>query len=108
MSENINTMTTEQIYELLIEASKVETSGFRKNKIQCLLGEQSAGFNGEYYEIEGCVAGIKPILDKLYLDTLDNNPKLLPSLLPVFAIISGEREKEHIVADADWNFINRL
>jgi hypothetical protein len=102
-------MTTEQIYNLLLEASKNETSEFRKNKIQCLLGEQCAGFNGECYEIEGRGAGIHLILDKLYVDTLENNPKLLPSLLPVFAIISGEREKDkYIVADADWSFINRL
>jgi len=102
-------MTTKQIYELLLEASKDETSEFRKNKIHCLLGEQAAGFNGCCYEIEGRAAGINLILDKLYVDTLENNPKLLPSLLPVFAIISGEREKnKNIVAYADWSFVDRL
>jgi hypothetical protein len=102
-------MTTEQIYELLLEASKDETSDSRKNKIQCLLGEQAAGFNDEYYNIHGRGAGINLILDKLYVDTLENNPKLLPSLLPVFAIISGNREKgKCLVANADWNFINNM
>jgi len=101
-------MKTEEIYKLLVEASDEKTSFLRKNQIQVLLEQETAGYEDGLFAIEGKGAGIQVLLGKLYVDTLRNNQKLLPSLLPVFAIICGYRDHRYIVADADWGFINSL
>lgn len=48
---------------------------------------------------------IEVVLEKLFLDTLQNKPHLLPMLFPFFAVVCGDREDGFIVADVDWNII---
>ena len=96
-------METKEIHKLLVEASKPETSGRRLNEIQCVL--ESEVFESKV--INDRSAGILLVLCSLYVSTLENDPKLLPSLLPVFSMICGDRDDKCIIADIDWSFINK-
>ena len=96
-------MTTKEIYDLLVEASAKTTSDQRINEIQCELGRAVCKNTGD-----GRGEGIEVILDSLYVDTFNNNPKLLPTLLPVFAIMCGDRDGHSIIGEPDWKLINAL
>lgn len=96
-------MKIKKINKLLVEASKKETSNIRLNEIQCILNKEVIKSNN----FEDRNAGILLIMDELYVSTIKNNPKLLPTLLPVFALICGDRKSNSIVADIDWSFINK-
>jgi hypothetical protein len=100
-------MTTKEIHQLLIEAANPNTSNQRKNKIQCLLSAETIASKGNSSEDRTKGYGVELVLQALYVGVLDNNPKLLPSLLPVFAIMAGEANGM-LVADPDWDYINGI
>lgn len=100
-------MEQRHVMSLLKEAASPGCHYHRRNQIQCKLSEAAsekdrtgAGFD------EGKKEGIKLVLDKLYADTLEHNPELLPSLFPVFAIICGDRKKGMLCANVDWTLLN--
>ena len=97
-------MQQEKIRELLIEASQCNCSWQRRTQIQVDLKNASAALGHDgVYEIDTKAAGLALILEKLYVDTLEVAPHILPSLFPVFALICGDREQSFVVADIEWD-----
>ncbi len=92
-----------EIKALLIEAADPGCSWERRNAIQCELGHASPAMREDgVFEIEGRAAGMQLVLDGLYVETIRHHPGLLPTLLPAFAIICGDREEGMICANIDW------
>ena len=99
-------MNQRELKTLLDEAAKPDCSWQRRNEIQCRFGDDSPAMRADsVYETEGRGAGMHIVLDKLYVDTIENRPELLPVLFPVFAIICGDREDGMICADVDWSLV---
>jgi len=97
-------MNQKELKALLQEAADPNCSWQRRNEIQCKLGQASPAMGADgVYEIEGREAGMHLVLDKLYVDTIQHRPELLPSLFPVFAVICGDRKEGIICADVDWS-----
>ncbi|MFZ2189085.1 MAG: hypothetical protein WAV73_06000 [Candidatus Moraniibacteriota bacterium] len=94
-------MKQRQLKELLEEAAKSDCTGKRRVEIQFLLCEALVAGNG----IDDRSAGMRMVLNQLYIDTIRNSPDSLPSLLPFFAIVCGDREKGRTVANVDWSII---
>lgn len=90
-------MQTTEILKLLIEASTATPMRF--NQIHAILGEEAPGFNKgrDQCEIDTPGAGISALMDNLIVTLYQNNPQLLPSMLPVFVLMCGDREKGHIL-----------
>lgn len=99
-------MNQEKLMKLLKEASKSSCSKKRRMKIQCELLEASPskGEDGSR-KILGRTAGMDILLEKLYEDTLEHNPALLPTFFPVFAIICGDKEKGDFCANINWSLV---
>ena len=99
-------MNQVELKALLNEAAKPGCSVQRQNEIQCLLAHASPAMQSDgTYEPGGCGMGMLMVLEKLYVDTLQNRPELLPSLFPAFAVICGDRQDHLMYADVDWSLI---
>lgn len=97
-------MNQKEMKTLLQEAASPDCSWRRRNEIQCKLGKASPAMQADgVYKIKGREAGMHLVLDKLYVDTIQNRPELLPLLFPAFAVICGDRQEGIICADVDWS-----
>ena len=92
-------MDQRAIMALLIEATTANDR--RINEIQGLFVKAAHGGDKEILSTKDRAAGIRIVLEKLYVDTYTENPALLPTLFPVFAIICGDKDRT-VVADVDW------
>jgi len=99
-------MKQKEIKALLEEASQPYCSWQRRSQIQCMLVAALVAYRPMCGSAGiGRIEGFKLIIEKLYVDTLYYNPKCLPDLFPVFAMICGARGDDMLVADVDWSLV---
>ena len=98
-------MKQSQIHDLLIEAANPACTAKRRNQIQILLDEAVVGAG--LPDSDERLEGMQVVLDTLYTSTLENRSYLLPTLLPVFALMCGDKE-DIVVAEIDWEQIDPL
>lgn len=98
-------MKTIDVYKLLLEASFEDTSVHRLNKIQVELCDAIRNNNSC---TDKRIHGIMLVLDTVFCETIENNRELLPSLLPMFAIICGDRLENTVIGHAEWDVINTI
>ncbi len=99
-------MDQKELKALLTEASQSGCSGRRLNEIHCKLQDACCAVkkDGTYKET-GRRAGMSLVLDKLYVDTIQNRQEILPVLFPAFAVICGDRKDNSLYADIDWALV---
>jgi len=85
-------MNQRELKELLNEAANPDTSRFRKGQI-----------GGKLEQLASIWVG--PVIRKLYTDTINNRPDLLPSLFPFFAIVCGYRDAGLSLPNIDWSLM---
>lgn len=104
-------MTTKEIYLLLVDAANdvINGDGRKVNEIQIILEDSINNSKnlGTTYD-KARYDGFGLLISHLYVDTLNNNPKLLPKLLPVFVLACGEDKGISMLSDIDWNFVNTI
>jgi len=81
-----------ELKRLLDEAASPDTSRFRKGQI-----------GGKLEQLASIWAS--PVIRKLYTDTINNRPDLLPSLFPFFAIVCGYRDAGSSLPNIDWSLM---
>lgn len=85
--------------ELLKEASKPECNGMRVNEIHLSLKRDLSLFEGT--TPRGRDVEMRLILDRAFRSTVERRPEMLPSMLPLFSMLCGDRSRK-IIADADF------
>ena len=93
----------QKIMDLLKEAADSSCPNNRLTEIHVGLTNAAAGGDEEIKSTDDQEAGIRTVLDSLYVDTIKNNRQSLPSLFPVFATICGSRDKNSLLTDIDWS-----
>ena len=99
-------MEQKLLKRLLEEAAHPNCLWPQRNHIQRLLVRAAAGGDREVLSTDDREAGIRTVLESLYVDTVRNRPDLLPTLFPAFAVMCGDRTGT-IVADVDWSLIGQ-
>jgi len=96
-----------KIKELLKEAA-TNTWGWRRmNDIHCELADATAATGEDgVVDIDGPQAGLRLVVDALFVSTAQNRPEALPGLLPVFSLLCGDREEGILLADIDWSQVD--
>ncbi|OGY61286.1 MAG: hypothetical protein A3H06_01025 [Candidatus Colwellbacteria bacterium RIFCSPLOWO2_12_FULL_44_13] len=77
---------------LLDEAANPYTSRFRRNQIGDKL-------------VQLAPIWLDMIVRKLYMDTINNRPDLLPLQFPFFAIVCGFRDAGSNLPNVDWSLM---
>ena len=85
-------MNQKELKELLNEAASPDTSWQRRNEIQRKLHHAA-------------VIWLGPVVNKLYVDTIQNRPDLLPYLFPFFAIVCGYDNTGSTLPNIDWSLM---
>jgi hypothetical protein len=94
-------MKQKEIMDLLVEASNPDTTPQRTNAIQCVFCNAiKAKSMAVDDEDEARLDEQEGLLDKLFTETLEHRPRLLPSLYPFFAVVCGDTEYE-----IDWTLV---
>jgi hypothetical protein len=103
-------MKQQDLKALLEEAANPDCSWERVNEIHCILGAASPANdsmpNSEGFteHDRGRAEGMELVLDSMYVETIKNRREFLPSLLPVFMLICGDRTEGSIInRDIDWS-----
>lgn len=97
-----------RILELLTEASRKDCDVHRLNAIQVLLeNETLSRHEGGRAPRQSTEAEAELLLGALFNGAVDNAPELLPSLLPFFAMICGDRKEGQSWTDVDWKLAKK-
>jgi hypothetical protein len=87
-------MTTNSITSLMCEAKNAALNNdyATVNKIQCILGEQTAGYNKErgVYDSNTPGAGLTALFDHLFVKCMDER-EAVHKHLPTILMLCGER-----------------
>jgi len=99
-------MKQKEIKKLLEEASGPQCTKRRRDKIQAMFMNATAfRLKDCTYENIESVAGIEFAMCLIYKEALSNNPEVLPSFFPLFAIACGDRKNGEVAADVDWSLM---
>lgn len=92
-------MNYERIKSLLEEA--VTADWKRANAIQCELNNATCAGEGDVIQTNTPAAGVLTLIEHLFVELRHADPSLLPTMLPVFALACGDRDRRSFVSSLD-------